>query len=220
MDQVESLITDNRNYVAALARQIAAKLPSNVDFDELVAYGQLGLVEAANQYQPDRGVAFTTFAYYRIRGAIFDGVRKSTWLPPAMRKQFTQLAGENTAIEQTANQVPTDDPEILASRFTDSVARLGTVFLLSQATDEDDNPIEPVDESSPDEPTLKSETLSRVKKAFENLPPDQLQVIQLHYIEDKSITEIAQTLGKNKSTISRRHTAAIDALRAQFLDSS
>src|SRR6476620_5099373 len=95
MDAVEDLVMQHQDYVRALARGIAKKLPKHVDFEELVSLGQVGLVSAAKQYETGRGAAFTTFAYYRVRGAILDGLRQMAWLPPSLRRELTQMNGEN-----------------------------------------------------------------------------------------------------------------------------
>ena len=65
--------------VRSLALQIHRKLPANIDLEDLIAYGQLGLVEAARSFDAGRGCQFSTFAYYRIRGAIYDGAAKMSW---------------------------------------------------------------------------------------------------------------------------------------------
>ena len=69
----------------AQAEERSKKLPKHVDFEDLVSLGQVGLAEAARQCEPGRGVAFTTFAYYRVRCAIFDGLRQMTGVSPALR---------------------------------------------------------------------------------------------------------------------------------------
>ena len=63
----------------SLASRIHHKLPPYVDLEDLVAYGQMGLAEAARDFDPARGTQFSTFAYYRIRGAIYDGLAKMSW---------------------------------------------------------------------------------------------------------------------------------------------
>ena len=132
MDAVEDLVVAHQDYVRSLARGIAKKLPKQVEFEELVAMGQLGLTTAAKQYEPGRGVAFTTFAYYRIRGAIFDGLRQMTWLPPSMRRKLARMDGENEVSEITAESAEvSDDPEFLAKQFQTAVGRLGAVFQVS-----------------------------------------------------------------------------------------
>ena len=72
MDTVDSLVMQHQDYVRSLARGIARKLPRHVDFEELVSLGQVGIDFRGQAIRARRGVAFATFAYYRIRGAIFE----------------------------------------------------------------------------------------------------------------------------------------------------
>ena len=76
----EKLVRDHVEYARALANQLGRQLPSRPEMEELTAFALSGLAEAASRYDPDKGAAFRTFAYYRIRGAMFDGLRRSGWL--------------------------------------------------------------------------------------------------------------------------------------------
>ncbi|HEY8747710.1 MAG TPA: sigma-70 family RNA polymerase sigma factor [Tepidisphaeraceae bacterium] len=215
MDAFEELVVQHQDYVRSLARAIAKKLPKNVEFEELVAMGQLGLTSAARQYEPGRGVAFTTFAYYRIRGAIFDGLRQMTWLPPAMRRKLARLDGENEVSELTAESAEvSDDPEFLAKQFQTAVGRLGAVFLASGASNEDSDKEDPTDGRSAADEAESREDLTHLTEALAKLPEDQSALIRMLYFEYRSMTDVANELKKNKSTISRRHAEALDALRA------
>ncbi|HEY7120126.1 MAG TPA: sigma-70 family RNA polymerase sigma factor [Tepidisphaeraceae bacterium] len=219
MDTVENLILQHQDYVRSLARGIARKLPRHVDFEELVSLGQVGLISAARQYEPGRGVAFATFAYYRIRGAIFDGLRQLTGLPPSVRRQVARMGGENEVAETTAEtSEASDDPEFLAKQFETAVGRLGAVFLLSRGSgaDGDDSELEPTDDRSTADIAEARENAALVMKALERLTTEQRELIRLLYFEQRSMTEVAQSLNKNKSTISRRHAEAIDALRSML----
>ena len=75
----EALVEQYRSFVTALAKKILRSLPSFVELEDLEGYGQIGLIEASRRFDPTRGVQFKTFAYYRIRGAIYDGIRKMAW---------------------------------------------------------------------------------------------------------------------------------------------
>ena len=75
------LIEANLSYVRAIAARVKEHLPRDIEFDDLVAYGTQGLLEAADRFDGKHGATFTTFAYYRVRGAIFDGLRRMGWLP-------------------------------------------------------------------------------------------------------------------------------------------
>jgi RNA polymerase sigma factor for flagellar operon FliA len=215
MDAVEDLVLQHQDYVRSLARAIAKKLPRQVEFEELVSMGQLGLTSAAKQYEPGRGVAFTTFSYYRIRGAIFDGLRQMTWLPPSMRRKLARLDGENEVSGLTAESAEvSDDPEFLAKQFQTAVGRLGAVFLASGVTSEESEPDDPTDGRSAADEAESREDLGHLREALAKLPDDQSALIRMLYFEYKSMTEVANELKKNKSTISRRHAEAMDALRA------
>src|SRR5262245_16577406 len=79
--QREELILAHLSLVRHILGRLTAKLPPRVDLDNLEAAGILGLVEAANRFEPERGVAFKTFAYTRIRGAIYDELRRNSPFP-------------------------------------------------------------------------------------------------------------------------------------------
>lgn len=213
MEQIEDLVLQHQDYVRALVRGVSKKLPSHVDFEDLVSLGQVGLVEAARQYEPGRGVAFTTFAYYRVRGAIFDGLRQMSGLSPAMRRQLARLGGENQVAEGTAEAVDvSSDPEFLAKQFRTAVGRLGAVFLLSGAS-EGDRESDPTDGRSAADEAEDREDTGLLTAALKKLPEDQAALIRMLYFEHKSMTEVGLALNKNKSTISRRHSDALDGLR-------
>ena len=215
MDAVEDLVIAHQDYVRSLARGIAKKLPKQVEFEELGAMGQLGLTAAAKQYEPGRGVAFTTFAYYRIRGAIFDGLRQMTWLPPSMRRKLARMGGENEVSEITAESAEvSDDPEFLAKQFQTAVGRLGAVFLASGAAGEEGDTEEPTTGKSAADEAEEREDLAHLKAALAKLPDEQASLIRMLYFEYRSMTDVAGELKKNKSTISRRHAEALDVLRA------
>lgn len=214
-DPNESLILEHREYVRALARQISKMLPPQVDFNELVALGELGLVEAARQFDAQRGASFTTFAYYRIRGSIFDGLRKMTWLPPAIRRKVREEAGVNDVVQETTSPgqpaLP-EDPEALATRFAEAVSRLGAVFLLARG--EDDAPEDPADPTPEPGSQIEVKDLSaRLRSALRELPEDQSDLLRMLYFEGRSMAEVGAKLGKNKSTVCRRHADAIESLR-------
>lgn len=209
---IEDLVSAHLSYARALAHKIAAQLPPSVDRDELVGFAQLGLTQAAQAYDPDLGVAFTTFSYYRIRGAVFDGLRKMTWLPPAARKSVARQDAQDSLCEDGLGQVDVDaTEEELAREFQAAVRSLGAVFLLGDA-DEDQNS-EPVDPTSAAEEAEKRDAIARVREAIGGLDEKQANIVRMLYFEHLSTTEVAARLGVNKSTVSRAHARAIETLR-------
>jgi RNA polymerase sigma factor for flagellar operon FliA len=213
MEAIDDLVLQHQDYVRSLARGISKKLPKHVDFDDLVSLGNVGLAEAARQYEPGRGVAFTTFAYYRVRGAIFDGLRQMTGIPPSLRRKLAILSGENEVAEITAQTADvSDDPEFLAKQFRTAVGRLGAVFLLSGSS-EDERDNDPTDGRSAADDAEQKEDLAQLTESLKKLPEEQATLIRMLYFEHRSMTEVGTILNKNKSTICRRHADALDALR-------
>src|SRR5215471_4000526 len=105
------LIEAYRSYAHAISAEVLKKLPSSVDRDDVIGAAELGLVEAAQNFDPSRGVLFKTFAYYRIRGAIYDSLRKMGWFAKdAARLRFER--GANELLKDYADSAaPTSSPE-------------------------------------------------------------------------------------------------------------
>ena len=201
------------DYARALTHKIARGLPSSVDFEELVGFANLGLSEAAAKFQSDLGVAFTTYAYYRIRGAVFDGIRKMTWLPPAARNKTARMDAQDELMQASIGEVDINaSAEETATEFRDIVRGLGAVFLLSEAT-QDGNELDPADEESASAVAERRDMAARVRAALDELEEEQAEIVRQLYFEHRSMTEVARGLGVNKSTVSRAHKRAIEHLR-------
>ncbi len=210
------LIEQHRDYVRALAKQIARQLPPNADLEELIAAGQVGLVEAANRYDPAHGVAFQTFAYYRIRGAIFDGLRKMLWLPPSLYKKLRFQAGaDQIAREQLGNAATDEAPEAQATRLAGTVKDLAAVYVLSLDAEVTETDPTAADED-PTAPAELSEEITRLRAAIDTLPERKQRVIRGYYLEGRKLTEIAVDLGVSRFQASRLHTEAVRELRRQL----
>ena len=216
MNAAERLILEHQSFLRALARNIASTLPHHVDFDELVAFGQVGLTEAARAYEPGRGVLFTTFAHYRIRGAVFDGLRKMTWLPPAARRCIKeQSAADEVLRDAEESPTPPASGPALAGRFAGAVERLGAVFLMS-GLGEGDGQLNPTDRRATPADAEAKEMHTRLLAAMERLPEDLSMLLRMLYIENRSMADVGVALGRNKSTVCRRHAEAIDMLRGMI----
>jgi RNA polymerase sigma factor for flagellar operon FliA len=212
-----SLIEQHRPYVRVLALEVARGLPPHIELDELVACGNLGLVEAADRYEPRYGVTFQTFAYYRIKGAVYDGLRK---MGPMSRTEYarSRFAARANDILQSATDdeqanagVPlTVDDEITATQsFIDALI---PVYLLSL---EDANLPEVADGSqSALERVQHDELVGLTRSLIQELPEDEREIIEKIYFKHMSIVDVSGTLGISKSWGSRLHAKAIKHLRA------
>ena len=126
----EELIEAGQPLVRWLALRIHRNIPVRVDLEDLIAYGEVGLAEAARDYEPANGAQFTTFAYYRVRGAIYDGLSKMTWTSRAFhnRLRYERMAAE--VMEETGHPEHADDQ---ANWFGNLTVKLGVTYLISHS---------------------------------------------------------------------------------------
>ncbi len=213
------LIEQHRPYVRALAVEIKETLLSMpVELNEMIAYGQLGLVEAADRYDARRGVTFATFSYYRIRGAIFDGLREMGYYPRSAQARLRFAANDalrTAADDELAPDSPAHsvDDEIVAAQST--INALIPIFLLS--LDSDAQAAAYVDARSARTSTsskYEQHELAQLTRSFiAELPEDCRRVIEEVYFRDSSMTDLAAKMGVTRSWISRLHARALKHLR-------
>ena len=206
---VSHLVLQHQDYLRALARQLAQKLPRSVSYDELVAAGQVGLIEAAREFDPAFGAAFTTFAYYRIRGAILDEVRRLDKWGSNARQQARREAAANDILEGHALADNTN-PNQAAQSVRLTIRRLAAVFELADADSAETS------DESPGESVENRELKASLKLALDGLDRGHMTIIRILYFEGRSMTQCAKELGCDKATVSRRHRDAIDALRSRL----
>ena len=222
-ETASALVEQGQGLVRSLALKVHRNLPIQMELDDLIAYGQLGLAEAAQAYEPDQGVRFTTFAYYRIRGAIYDGVSKMSWTSRARlrRMRFQAMADEvlenDPANDSSAQSTPEDDVAWLG-RVTE---RLAVVFLAT--SDEESDSRSPIDEAvdtqePPNKVVANSELQRKLRTMVDDLPVDARRLITSIYFEGFSLTQAAERSGISKSWASRLHAKTLDQLATRLKD--
>ena len=214
------LVDDNLPYVRAIAARIKEQLPREIEFADLVAYGTQGLLEAAERFDGRHGATFTTFAYYRVRGAIFDGLRGMGWLPRGeyARARFEERAAAylaNLAERDMGAQAYSDNPahglEDDVRELANALGGVAAVFVTSlrfykeQALSGD--------EVHPQDRIERREIEGTLRHALTLMPEKERRLIELYYFEDKTLEEVGVKLGLSKSWTSRLHARAIDLLR-------
>jgi RNA polymerase sigma factor for flagellar operon FliA len=206
------LIEAYRSYAHAISAEVLKKLPSSVDRDDVIGAAELGLVEAARSFDPSRGVLFKTFAYYRIRGAIYDALRKMGWLRGEPRQRFEERANEYlkdyTAAAASGSSTASAESEELR-QLTSGVV---TSFMLS--LDASDMEVADPATVSAEEQLIQSEARTRLKEALAQLPEDNRLLIEQYYYGDATLEEIGGRLGFSKSWVCRLHAKSLDMLRA------
>lgn len=220
----QRLVDANLPFVHSIAAKIKETLPREIEFDDLVAYGMQGLLEAAERFDARHGTAFTTFAYYRVRGAMFDGLRGMGWLPRAeyARYRFEERASAylaNLADRERGAASPDHEPPegfSLDQELRDLYACIGGVAAIF-VTSLDAGGGEAT--ATPPQHEFEQHERSRtIRRAVELLPEKERRLLELYYYEDKSLEEAGRALGLSKSWSSRLHARAVELLRRALGD--
>jgi RNA polymerase sigma factor for flagellar operon FliA len=212
----DRLIEEHRSYVVGLAVKIMKGLPFHVELDELVAYGTLGLVESAGRFDASYPVAFTTFSYYRIRGAIYDGLREMGYLSRSTHAPTRFEANANDLLHTAAEDEQPDggsltevEDDIAAAE--EVIERLIPAYLLSLESERVREIADPAAFSAED--AERQDLIGLVMSSLRELRDDERQLIEAIYFKYVPMTDLAKQRGVNKSWISRLHARAIDHLR-------
>lgn len=212
---VAKLIEANLPYAHAIAAEVIRKLPTNLERKDIQGWAELGLVEAANSFDRTRGVQFKTFAHYRIKGAIYDGLRKMSWYP---KGQYQQMRFEMAANEYLRD-VSADAPRAASAEeqlheLKDLTANLMSCYMLSlEAVPQD--PIDR-DQVPAEEAVLRSQQRKNLRRSLAQLPERNRRVLEHFYFEELTLEEIGRKLGLSKSWVCRLHAKSLEMLRKQL----
>lgn len=208
--QRDELFMLHQGLVRAIAWKTHQRLPPTVELDDLIAYGQIGLLEAIAAFDATRGRKFTTYAWHRIRGAILDGLGKMTWFDRAAfegRKYERSPAGQPAAAaEPVAQAAAAETTTTAAAAAGKSLARrpvrsdLETVAILSR-------------ESDADEAALHLELVMFLRDLVGSLPDKEAALIRGTFFEGRTLTEAARRVGISTAWASRLQTRTLADLR-------
>jgi RNA polymerase sigma factor for flagellar operon FliA len=226
MTERERLVEEHLGLVEGIAGKLKRTIGRSIPFDDLVGYGNKGLVEAAARYDARQGVTFRTFAYYRIRGAMLDGLRTMGWYSRSdyARHRAEERANEllsNAAERQAAARAATGagaardgaDPAAALAEIEDLLSQVGTIHIasLDAAANLADERLPP-----PDAGLTSADRSARLRAAVNALPDTERRLMELYYFQDKTLEEAGGVLGLSKSWSCRLHARAVSLLREQL----
>lgn len=207
-------------------QRISVGLPKNVSRDEIKSLGYQGLFDALTKFDPTRDLKFDTYASFRIRGTIIDGLRKEDWLSRASREKTKKMDDEISKLEQ--KYLRTVTPEEVADHLgitTDEVYQTvhEQYFANVLSIDEKMNDDEQNDQTfvlrddqtkTPEQLALKDELINNLLVKIKDLNNNEQLVLNLFYQEDMTLTEIGEILSLSTSRISQIHSKALFKLRS------
>lgn len=204
LDLRDRLILEHLYFVRHILGKLLGALPDTVDNDNLESAGILGLVEAAGQFDPTRGIAFTTYAYQRIRGAIVDELRRNCPVPQAVLQNWTLIR------EASVHMNPPLTAEKLAERtglkveeVDDCIAAMRLTRPESWADELGELAVPGHREAEVDADSRRAEEKKLLADAIEELPEKMRLAITMYYLEDMRMKEIGKVLELSESRVSR-----------------
>ena len=224
-----AMIRQYQPLVRRLAHHMMAKLPANVQVDDLIQVGLIGLSEALTRYEAAQGVQFETFATQRIRGAMLDELRGNDWMSRGSRKSQKDIEQALRRLEHKLGRTPLES-EIAADlglSLVDYQTLLGKVrgtqlvYLedMARGNEDDDSFLDRHVGDSEADPMnmLRDQRLRQALiAAIKNLPEREQYIMSMYYEQDMNLKEIAAVLDVTESRICQLHSQSIARLRAKM----
>lgn len=226
----DELIMAHLPLVKFLVGRICSKLPPHLDQQDLMSAAIIGLITAAERFDPSRGIQFKTFAEKRIKGTIMDELRAQDWLPRGLREKYKRLEAEFSRLEQKLRRNPSSEEIAMAMgmelndyfELLEEVHTLSFVSLDEFQEDDEGTPFGLLDFLSDDESEnpqnkiMAFQLVQALGEAIDILPEKERIVVTLYYYEELNLKEIGEVLNLTESRISQLHSQAVLRLRAKM----
>lgn len=227
----DALILKYSPMIKYIAQRIAERLPTNVELDDLISTGVLGLIDAIEKYDPNKGAKFKTYAEFRVRGAIMDELRSLDWVPRSVRQKASHIEGVHTKLEQQLGRAATDEEAaqemgLSVEDYLENVnaAKSMPVFSLDDLglSDKKGDKKSLLDclagnKDSDPQITYRLEELKKIiAEAIDSLSEKERLMISLYYYEELTMKEIGAVLDITESRISQIHSKAVLRLRLKL----
>lgn len=226
----DSLILYYAPLVRGLAKGLHFKLPAVIEYPDLVSYGFLGLLDAIEKYDPEKGIDFKAYAKMRIGGAIIDGVRSEKRLPRSIQEKARKLNHANEVLSAQLRRYP-DEEEIAdylgmdIDKYRQNLVEIGNSSVLSlddimSSSDKGEGTLNLLDSLrdenalDPSDITEKEDLREIVREAIDQLPEREKIILSLYYYEDLNMKEVGAVLDITESRVSQIHAAALTHLRS------
>jgi RNA polymerase sigma factor FliA len=225
-DPEQELLLKHAELVKRIAYHLLARLPASVDVADLIQAGSIGLLEAARNYNGERGASFETYAGIRIRGAMVDELRRSDWAPRSVHRRLREISQTIHTLEQAGGQAPRD--AAIAARMGLDLAEYHEavqdaarcqVLSLDAPVDDEGHAREVADQAGSPLDTLQNEEFREaLAEAIGALPEREKLVMSLYYDNQLNLREIGQVLDITESRVCQIHGQALLRLRSRLQD--
>jgi RNA polymerase sigma factor for flagellar operon FliA len=228
-EERERLILEHLPQVRLIARRIQERLPENINIEDLISTGVIGLISAIDNFDPSHNVKLKTYAEYKIRGAILDSLRGLDWAPRQKRRKAKQIEAAIAAVEQKLQRAPTED-EIAAQlqiplheyhQWLVEIRGLNIASLEYSGSEQGKDLLHYIPDESENLPSAileKSELERLLAGHIDTIPSMEQTVLSLYYQEELTLREIADIVHLHESRISQLKSQAILRLRSRLAE--
>ena len=231
IDMRNELVMRELPHVYYIAARIGERLPKHIDMQDLIQAGVLGLLDACRNFNEAKDAQFSTFAKFRIRGAILDSLRRLDWGSRALRKRNREIAASIAKLEASLGREPGEeeiakDLGLKIEELHDAMAQIDALCIIGQQSESrnDRGDVQDLIESAPspeDDNPFKmcadAETKEHLARAISELSEREQLIISLYYREELTMKEISEVVGVAVSRVSQIHSAVLMKLRASLV---
>ncbi|MBI5365467.1 MAG: FliA/WhiG family RNA polymerase sigma factor [Planctomycetes bacterium] len=222
------LIEEYLPLVKYQAQRLSAKLPANVEVEDLTSVGVFGLMDAIDKFDITRGVKFETYCSNRIRGAMLDELRNLDWVPRLVRSHAHKLERAYAAMEARLGRAPTDQEiagelGLSMEEYDELVKEISAALVLPQGKkwlEKDPNPaletVEEVQDRHETDPAVDMQKKELIDYISKHCSKKERLVLLLYYFEELTMKEIGELLDLSESRVCQIHTKLMVRLRAQL----
>jgi RNA polymerase sigma factor FliA len=225
----ERILMEQLPQVRFIARRIHERLPRHVPFEDLVHAGVLGLIDALGKFDRSKHVQFSSYAKFRIRGAILDSLRELDWSPRELRRKGRQIEEAHNQLSIRLGRTPTENDlarelgmplEELQNLLSElNALEIGSLRVESPQSGKEEDLAASVPAKPEDTPffqCLRSEMKELLARAIAELPEKEQRVLSLYYFEELTMKEVGAVLGIGESRVSQIHSLAMVRLRSRL----
>lgn len=207
----DDLIAEHMPYAASIASRVYQSISSVVEYDEVLCSARLGLLEAAKRFDTAMGVDFKTFAYYRIKGAIYDGLRKAGWIPRTLYAKLKFEEAANDYLQFMSQHADSREIDPAEEEVVETVNSLASIYIISLDSSEDFD-VEDTKTLGVEKGTEFRQVRRHMRDAINSLPPIEKKLVKMYYFQNKTLEEVGEELNLSKSWTSRLHARALSLL--------
>ena len=219
------LIQSHHDFVISIAKHLISRFPPNVQLDDLMQAGMIGLLEADRKFDQSKGASFKTYAGIRIRGAMLDEIRKGDWTPRSVYRYARQVSSAIRSIENNTKRDPKDSEiaavlELPLEEYYRKLKDVNSVrlFGFEDLVLKENTPIPPrsIDRGNPLDAVQQAQFKEKMAEKIKTLPEKERMVLALYYDEELNLKEVGEVLGVSESRICQIHASAMLRLQSKL----